>query len=114
MMNRFHKGLDLLCRERLNELGVEMVLGKRVVIPVDGWEGARSVQLVDGTTVHGDLIIPAIGQTPNTSLIKTLNSSLIASNGYLKVLPTLQLSTNPIVPGRWTEIRSDLCDWRCG
>ncbi len=100
MMNRFHDGLDRLCQERLKELGVEMVLGKRVVIPNGGWDdnNTKTVELIDGTTISGDLIIPAIGQTPNSSLIKTLNPFLIESNGYLKVLPTLQLSTNPTSP----------------
>ncbi|KAJ8291484.1 Fe-regulated protein 8 [Rhodotorula toruloides] len=95
LMPRFHPALHDLVLRRLEELGVEVVLGTRAEVPEGGWEGVNEsgkggkVRLTDGREVEADYVIHALGQTPNSSLLSTLSPSSILPTGYIRVTPSL-------------------------
>lgn len=76
-----------------------LILNSRVNLTPDQPElehGMQSIQLMDGTKIDADLIIPAVGQKPNNELISCLEKvgspALInPKNGFICVRPTLQL-----------------------
>ncbi|KAH8197572.1 hypothetical protein TruAng_008256 [Truncatella angustata] len=96
LMPLYHEKLDLIIKERCEELGVKLVLGSRVVMPASGLEpDATSIQLQNGTTVSADVIVPAVGQTPNTQFLSGLTPSskdslINPANRFIRVRPTLQ------------------------
>lgn len=57
---------------------------------------ATSIELQDGTKLSADLVIPAVGQTPNTQFLSTLPASgdslINPANGFIRVKPTLQFA----------------------
>lgn len=60
VMNKFHPGLHSVVKERADELGLNLVLGKRVKLPKDGYpveKGRFDVELVDGTKIPADLAV---------------------------------------------------------
>ncbi|KAF8579871.1 FAD/NAD-P-binding domain-containing protein [Ramaria rubella] len=102
LLNRFHAGLHEIARKRCEELGVELVLGDRAVIPQEVFpvnQGSFEVELQSGRVVLADFAIISIGQTPQSSLITSLSPSSITHKGFISVRPTLQLDdkTNPNV-----------------
>lgn len=93
VMSRFDTRLHDIIEERARELGIDLVLGKRVAIPIEGYPkaGPYNVILQDGTAIPTDLAITATGLTPNSGLLSDLSPSLInPANGFVKVRPTLQ------------------------
>ncbi|BGP35690.1 hypothetical protein JCM10296v2_007542 [Rhodotorula toruloides] len=94
---RFHPALHDLVLRRMEELGLEVVLGARAEVPREGWEGIGRVEggvvrLVDGREVEADYVTHALGQTPNSSLLSTLSASSASSilpSGYIRVHPSL-------------------------
>lgn len=77
------------------------VLGTRVAMPPNGIPvDARSIKLQDGRELTADLIIPAVGQTPNSQFVTTgglepsssspAESLVNPQNGFIRVRPTLQ------------------------
>lgn len=63
LMPRFHPALHDLVLRRLEELGVEVVLGTRAEVPEGGWEGVNEsgkggkVRLTDGREVEADYVV---------------------------------------------------------
>jgi NADH dehydrogenase FAD-containing subunit len=60
VMSKFHPGLHSIVKERANELGVNLVLGRRVKLPKEGYpvnKGGFDVELVDGTKIAADLAV---------------------------------------------------------
>ncbi|KAF8516081.1 FAD/NAD-P-binding domain-containing protein [Gautieria morchelliformis] len=95
LLNRFHNGLHEVVRKRCEELGIELVLGDRAVIPSKGFpieEGPFEVELQSGKHLSADFAIISIGQTPQSSLISRLSPGSITSNGFISVRPTLQIA----------------------
>ncbi|KIJ32823.1 hypothetical protein M422DRAFT_35703 [Sphaerobolus stellatus SS14] len=95
LMSRFHPKLSDIVVKRMNELGVELVLGDRAVIPAEGFpvgEGEFDVQLQSGRRVRADFAIITIGQTPNSSLLASLSPSSILPSKFIDVKPTLQIA----------------------
>ncbi|KAH7033538.1 putative amid-like NADH oxidoreductase [Microdochium trichocladiopsis] len=99
LMPLYHEALDGLIKSRFEELGVKAVLGTRVAMPPNGFPvDATSITLQDGRVLTADLIIPAVGQTPNNQFVtaglldpSTPEESLInPQNGFIRVRPTLQ------------------------
>lgn len=82
-----------------------LITGKRAVVPAGGFRNDGSdieVELQDGSRVKTDLVIPATGQIPNNQFLQTLESStgspiINATNGFIKVRPTLQFQ-DPAYP----------------
>lgn len=115
VMNKFHPDLHRVVEARANDLGVKLVLGKRVKLPKDGYpvnQGRFDVELVDGTKIPADLAVSNVssnverttcllrdqitcnGMTPNSDLIRSLSSDVIDEQGYIAVKDTLQIKDN--------------------
>ncbi|KAI1851390.1 hypothetical protein JX265_000376 [Neoarthrinium moseri] len=98
LMPLYHEALDKLIKDRCEELGVKLVLGSRVVMPPGGFRpDAKSVELQNGVVLSADLVIPAVGQVPNTQFLSGLapsseDSLINPANRFIRVKPTLQFS----------------------
>jgi NADH dehydrogenase FAD-containing subunit len=81
-----------LALKRLQKLGVEVMLGVRVL---DGSKGGKegSIQLDSGKAIKADLYIPAVGVIPNNSFIPP---TLLDSSGYLVTTPEQKVSTSGV------------------
>ncbi|KAK7753386.1 hypothetical protein SLS62_004676 [Diatrype stigma] len=100
LMPLYHEALDGIIKERFADLGVKLVTGSRVVLPPGGFQdqdqekgGPTTIKLQNGTELTADLVIPAVGQTPNNQFLSSLpaSSSLVnPANGFIRVRPTLQ------------------------
>ncbi|KAH7012365.1 hypothetical protein B0J12DRAFT_586895 [Macrophomina phaseolina] len=87
VMGRFGEGLREVARKGLEELGVEVVLGERVVE-----KGKGGVVLSSGTRIDCDFLIDSTGQKPASGIIADLSPSSIAESGYIQVKPTMQIA----------------------
>lgn len=74
-------------------------MNSRVGFPVEESHAEQKplpVQFADGSKIHADLIIPAVGQNPNNELVSGLErlrgpTLINPANGFIRVKPTLQL-----------------------
>jgi len=60
LLNRFHPKLDEFTKRRFEELGIELILGDRAVIPSEGFpldEGEFEVELKSGRKVLADFAV---------------------------------------------------------
>ena len=60
LLNRFHNGLHKIARKRCEELGIELVLGDRAIVPKDGFpidEGAFEIELQSGKQLAADFAV---------------------------------------------------------
>lgn len=80
----------IMLQNKLEDAGVKLIMGDRVNVPKDTTifvpDGPLTTK--NGISVNADLVIVAFGVKPNTSF---LDPSLVASNGYVRVKPTLQV-----------------------
>ena len=63
LMNRFGPGLHKIVMDRCKELGIDVVLNNRVVVPPGGFEegqGLFDVQLSGGGSIKADLVVGSI------------------------------------------------------
>ncbi|KAL1629219.1 hypothetical protein SLS56_005442 [Neofusicoccum ribis] len=96
VLGRFGRELRACVMEALGELGVEFVLGEKVVGEVDG-----VVTLTSGRTLEcGYLVgldglrsleIDCTGHKPASGILAELSPSSIAESGHIKVKPTMQI-----------------------
>lgn len=101
VMPSFHSALHDLIKRRFDELGIRLITGSRVTVPLGGFPNNGStfdVQLTNGTTESTQFVILATGQTPNNQLVADLKSShpdgksvVNPDNGFIRVRPTMQL-----------------------
>ncbi|KAH6665721.1 putative amid-like NADH oxidoreductase [Halenospora varia] len=92
LLNNFGERLGLYVEEKMKKLGVEVVLGER---PVIGSEGREELVFGDGRRERFDLIIPCVGQTPNSSILNSFSPSSISnSSGRILVSSTLQVQNS--------------------
>ncbi|KAJ1862032.1 hypothetical protein LPJ73_000870 [Coemansia sp. RSA 2703] len=101
----FREGLGSGAKEKLEQLGVQVVLNERIEIPDDSAYAAR---VESGQVVHGssgneytvDVLIKAVGFTVHSEFVEPLEEiagkKLRADDGpkFIHVLPTLQLASN--------------------
>ncbi|OCF55817.1 hypothetical protein L486_06570 [Kwoniella mangroviensis CBS 10435] len=81
---------------QLKKLGVEVVLGERVMTwPKDPelLDGKKKIVTTDhGRTFEADLVLPCTGQKPHIALMASVNPSVICpQSGRIRVHPTLQV-----------------------
>lgn len=94
MMTAFHPDLSDLVAKRCEELGVELVLGQRVKLPVEGFptDGQEfEVELGDGRKLAADFAIVCTGQVPQSDILSTVAPGVINEKGFVKVRRTLQV-----------------------
>ncbi|KAG5656001.1 hypothetical protein KAF25_001571 [Fusarium avenaceum] len=100
LMQLYHEKMDAIIRDRLQELGVDVITGTRAVLPSKGFPTDGSsfeLELNNGRKIQTDLVIPATGQTPNNQFLKDLKPTpgqtiINEANGFIKVAPTLQFA----------------------
>ncbi|KAF8599297.1 FAD/NAD(P)-binding domain-containing protein [Ceratobasidium sp. AG-I] len=83
--NKFRKAL----LDATTKLGVEAILGDRIspdVIPNNGF-----VRTEQGKRIQADLVIKAIGGTPNTGVVRAFDPSAVTSKGTVLVTPELRV-----------------------
>ncbi|PWN50476.1 FAD/NAD(P)-binding domain-containing protein [Violaceomyces palustris] len=96
IMNKFHPDLHKLVSTRLAEGGVQTKLGARVSLPASGYPDFKpgqffKVELQNGDSIEGDLVLLCTGQTPRSDLLGSFSPSSITSGGFINVGPTLQV-----------------------
>ncbi|WVR05319.1 hypothetical protein IAU60_002333 [Kwoniella sp. DSM 27419] len=89
--------------EGLKKLGVEVVLGERVMTwPKDPevLDGKKKIVMTDhGRTFEADLVLPCTGQKPHVALMASLAPSLIIpTTNRIRVFPTLQVHPGALRP----------------
>ncbi|WWC69279.1 uncharacterized protein I206_103217 [Kwoniella pini CBS 10737] len=96
--------------EELKKLGVEVVLGERVMTwPKDPeiLDGKKKIVTTDhGRTFEADIVLPCTGQKPHIALMASVNPSVICpQSGRIRVHPTLQVHALPKKGGSTVEDR---------
>ncbi|KIK65260.1 hypothetical protein GYMLUDRAFT_39619 [Collybiopsis luxurians FD-317 M1] len=111
LLHTFHHSLHEIAMRKMQEFGVETILGQRAVriekveTVVDGshmngtvngkQDGKFIVHLTGGGQLRADLVITCLGGAPLSEPLRTLAPSAIDSQtGYIRVLPTLQIDTS--------------------
>lgn len=89
--------------ESLNKLGVNVVLGERVVTWPDNpgnLDGEPKITTTDkGRTFTADLVLACTGQKPHVSLVAEMEpQSISITTNRIRVHPTMQISNEPIRP----------------
>ncbi|KAK0634303.1 hypothetical protein B0T17DRAFT_484583 [Bombardia bombarda] len=94
VMHRFGPGLQTGAMDALKRLGVEVVLGDKVLTGsiIDG----ESVTLSGGRTIPCDYFINCTGTQPSSGLIADLAPDTISPTGHIKVKPTLQIDDDSL------------------
>ncbi|KAJ1021139.1 hypothetical protein NDA16_003925 [Ustilago loliicola] len=100
VMNKFHPNLHSLVAERFASHNISTHLGSRVVIPSGGFPAFKEgqvfdVELQNGQKVKADLVLMCTGQTPRSSLLSSFAPEAITTDGFIDVLPTLQIKASP-------------------
>ncbi|KAL1958743.1 hypothetical protein VTO42DRAFT_3862 [Malbranchea cinnamomea] len=89
VMHRFGPEFQQAALKGLTELGVEVILGERL-IREDKREGI--VTLSSGRTVECDYLVRCTGQKPASQVLAGLSPSSISESGHIRVKPTLQIA----------------------
>ena len=92
----FEEKLHDIALARLQELGVDVILGDRVVLPeghcFEGKElDRRILKTQKGREVESDLQLFCTGQQPNTKMIRSVMPTAVGKDGLVKVHRTLQM-----------------------
>ena len=86
---------------RLKQLGVEVIMGDRVILPASGRPGELDAPMehvgpsitrtFGGRAIEADLRIFATGQRPNTQLMRDFLPQVVQPNGLIRIQRTLQV-----------------------
>lgn len=88
----------------LQDRGVELVLGDFVdKIPE---AGASQIITRNGKKIEADYALSARGPKPNTTLLNHFPTKPLTPDGFVKVKPTLQLMSHPLI-----FAAGDIIDW---
>ncbi|GAA5881251.1 hypothetical protein JCM16303_004864 [Sporobolomyces ruberrimus] len=89
---------------RLEELGVEVVLGERLELPeTDKLGEMKKVTTSTGKEIEYDLLLRCTGQKPNSQLMREYLPETINDHGFVKIRPTLQIDAHSVSPKRFSE-----------
>ncbi|KAF7907833.1 hypothetical protein EAE99_011903 [Botrytis elliptica] len=93
LLVRFGPQLHEAAYKRLQELGVKVYLNERPSLPNSKPFLPSETEIVfkDGQVETFDLVISCIGQSPNSSPLKTLLPDAITEDGFIRVEPTLRV-----------------------
>ncbi|KAF8195725.1 FAD/NAD-P-binding domain-containing protein [Mycena galopus ATCC 62051] len=97
LMNRFHPELHNVIMKKLEDHGIDVILGQRVKVPEGGHfpisGPAYDVELADGRLIPADIAISCIGAVPLSAPIASLSPALIdPQSKFVRVRPTLQVA----------------------
>ncbi|WVQ78397.1 hypothetical protein IAT38_000483 [Cryptococcus sp. DSM 104549] len=101
--------------EGLERLGVEVILGERVLTwpsDPDTYDGSTKFVTTDkGRTFEADLVLPCTGQKPHVSHMAEVDPALISPNtSRIRVLPTQQVHVGPLAPSTGAEAAAQLSE----
>ncbi|KAI2467402.1 FAD/NAD(P)-binding domain-containing protein [Annulohypoxylon bovei var. microspora] len=88
VMHRFGPELQTAARKGIEELGIELITGDRVVSE-DKDKGI--VVLKSGKEIVCDYLVNCTGQKPDSKLIAALSPTSISESGHILTKPTLQI-----------------------
>ncbi|GAA5922678.1 hypothetical protein JCM1841_001101 [Sporobolomyces salmonicolor] len=91
---------------RLEELGVDVVLGERLQLPSgeDDEPGVmKKVKTSSGKEIEYDLLLRCTGQKPNSQLMREFLPEALDDYGYINVRPTLQIDLSQVPSERLNE-----------
>ncbi|EXJ82728.1 hypothetical protein A1O3_06543 [Capronia epimyces CBS 606.96] len=94
ILNNFGEALHEITKKALEEMGVSLYLGERVVSGLDS-EAPEQVTLGSGKALRCDRLIKCTGQSAQSDLVKQFSPSSVAPSGGLIVEKTLQLKNSP-------------------
>ncbi|PGH15519.1 hypothetical protein AJ80_05536 [Polytolypa hystricis UAMH7299] len=93
VMHRFGKELQEAALNGLEELGVEVILGERVM---DEETENGVLTLASGRKVDCDYMLNCTGQQPASGLFAELSPNTISETGHIRVKPTLQVADDSL------------------
>ncbi|KAK9893448.1 FAD/NAD(P)-binding domain-containing protein [Cystobasidium minutum MCA 4210] len=96
LLPHFEEEVHKRAVERMRELGIEMILGDRMIMPEGHvFEGKeldhRILKTQKGREIESDLQLFCTGQSPNTSLVKNVLPNAVGKDGYIKVNRHMQV-----------------------
>ncbi|KAL8293564.1 hypothetical protein RQP46_000265 [Phenoliferia psychrophenolica] len=98
----YSSAVDVEIKRRLAELKVDVILGERVPLPsteeLAKQEKSGEMHKIvtsKGQVVEFDLLLRCTGQVPNSKLLKDFLPDAVNKDGYVNVLPTLQVALPP-------------------
>ncbi|KAK0110501.1 hypothetical protein ONS96_002110 [Cadophora gregata f. sp. sojae] len=93
ILSGFGQRLAQFVMKKLDDLGIEVVLGERPVLPkVTNWE-PMELEFKNGDKREFHLVIPCTGQTPNSSIVASFSPSSISPlTQHILVNKNLQLT----------------------
>ncbi|EXJ90745.1 hypothetical protein A1O1_03849 [Capronia coronata CBS 617.96] len=94
LLNNFGQGLHDIAKKALEEMGVHLYLGERVVSGLDS-EPPTQVTLRSGKALQCDHLIKCTGQSAQSSLIKQFSPASVAPSGAILIEKTLQMKNAP-------------------
>ena len=98
LLNRFDRGLHEAVLKHCKEVGIEVHLKSRAVVPPDGFPstGPFDIQLTNGNTIKNvDVAVPCTGQVMNTQMLAKYIPHAMNPDKTIHVLPTLQVPAKP-------------------
>jgi len=94
LLNNFGPGLHDIAKSALEELGVELYLGQRVISGLEA-DNPTEVTIQSGKVLQCDALIRCTGQSARSALVKDAFSSSVSPSGSILVGETLQITGAP-------------------
>ncbi|OAG34923.1 hypothetical protein AYO21_10927 [Fonsecaea monophora] len=94
LLNNFGAELHDIAKKALEELGIKLYLGDRVIAGLEG-DDSKQIKLRSGNTIQCDLVIQCTGQAPNSALLKSFSPKSVSPSGSILVEKTLQIRDAP-------------------
>lgn len=96
LLPHFEEEMHTRAVERMKELGIEVILGDRMIVPEGHiFEGKeldhRILKTQKGKEIESDLQLFCTGQFPNSSLVKNVLPNAVGKDGYVKVNRHMQV-----------------------
>ncbi|KIK99529.1 hypothetical protein PAXRUDRAFT_131941, partial [Paxillus rubicundulus Ve08.2h10] len=100
LLPKFDEALGNEVLQGLQELGVHVILGERLDMSSlkddGGTGGARAAKTMKGRELNADLLLFCTGQTPNTSLLHSMDPGTInPESGMVRVSRSMQVEAQP-------------------